>query len=157
MQTFAYGGGTSRDSGGSAIQGRQGAGQREGGPVIRFALLLSFASLLWGNTLLMSITGTNGNVCTMYKSSGNNIYASYSCLSKDQKQSLSGVIYADRTRNAPGSTVWGMGPVLCLVGINTTERPLAMGSLGMVPAGGIAWSCTPGERKATVAGTAVWP
>jgi hypothetical protein len=125
--------------------------------MFRLALFLSFASLMWGNTLLMSITGTNGNVCTMYKTSGTNIYASYSCLSKDQKQSVTGVISADHTRNVLGFTIWGMGPVLCLVGINTTKTPLPMGSLGKVPAEGIAWSCTPGDGKRIVAGTAVWP
>jgi hypothetical protein len=125
--------------------------------VFRFLLLLSFGSLLSGKTLLTSIIGIDGSVCGLYKDSGNSVYASYSCATYDHMQNAYGVIWAAQTHNSPGNTVFGIGPLICLVGINTTQVPQTMGSLGTVPAQGIAWSCTPGDGKTIVAGTAVWP
>jgi hypothetical protein len=112
--------------------------------------------LFLAQTVLATVNGSDGSICTLDKSSTINIRATYSCTTADQRQSLSGVIAASNLHNATGSVVFAMNTITCLVGLNATAAAVSMGSLGTVPPHGIAWSCT-GDGSTTIAGTAVWP
>jgi hypothetical protein len=53
------------------------------------------------------------------------------------------------------ATVPGIG-VTCQIGINPTSADVGMGSIGIVPHGGIAWEGT-GDSHTIINGSAVWP
>ncbi len=118
------------------------------------------------SSIAISITAVQGDgvSCFLTKAAGGKITLSTSCSSADGKTTYNaGVIRSNGTTTS--IVALGFGDVLCLLGVNPTASASAMGSLGNVPANGVAWSCSTNIRtagtitgqSAPVAGSVVWP
>jgi len=121
---------------------------------------------LTDNTVALTVTASqgDGSSCTLSKLKGGSIAVSLACQSADGKISVkSGALRA--AGSAVQTTPFGFGDVLCLLGINPTGSPVTMGSLGSIPASGVAWSCSTNIRAngavtgqtVPVNGSVVWP
>jgi hypothetical protein len=107
-------------------------------------------------TLLQTITGTDGNVCTLTKEPGPNIWMLWGCNgSTSGVQTRTAQITSTGT-TAASSIFFNQGIAACLIGLNPTAAAVTMGSLGSVPAKGAAWSCTP-DMATILTGTVTWP
>ncbi len=119
------------------------------------------------NTVAVTITATQGDgtVCTLSKSAGNAIGLTLRCVTA--QAAGPGFTYTSTLRGSGAAIAlpFGLGDVLCLVGINPTGAPVTLGSLGPIPATGAAWSCTSNIRTAgtvtgqtaPTAGSVSWP
>ena len=117
-----------------------------------FAIITAARSV---STVLVSLTGTDGTVCTLAKLSTNTISATWRCASADGKQVIKPATISS-TSATSGTLALGQGAVLCLIAVNPTASAVTYGSLGSIPASGIGWSCT-ADSTTIKNGTAVWP
>lgn len=109
------------------------------------------------NTLLVTITGTDGTVCKLVKINGPTISVGYTCKSADGKDVMSPVLMST-TSAVIGQKMLNQGATLCFLGFNPTVASYNFGSFGIAPSKGIAWSCTGDALSANIQnGTAVWP
>jgi len=106
-------------------------------------------------TLLQTITGTDGNVCTLTKEPGSSIWLLWGCNGSNGTQTRTAQLTATST-TAASSVFLNQGIAACLIGLNPTAAAVSMGSLGSVPAKGAAWSCTP-DMATILTGTVTWP
>lgn len=118
------------------------------------------------STIALTVTASQGDgtVCTLNKVANGQIYAILACSSSDGKTALTSTNLRSNSTSTYGFT-WGLGDVLCLIGVNPTATASTMGSLGPVPANGIAWSCSTNIRvggavtgqTAPTSGSVTWP
>ena len=114
---------------------------------------------------LTTITASlgDGTSCTISKGNTAAILASFGCVSGDALTFISPAVVIGG--GASRSIYAGLGDVICLLGTNPTSAALTMGSLGIIPAGGLAWSCSTNIRTldvvtgqtVPVAGSVTWP
>jgi hypothetical protein len=117
-------------------------------------------------TVLATITAQfgDGTVCTITKFAGSVPHVGLKCVPGDAKSLLT---QANLTLGSTLQTLpFGYGDVLCLVAVNPTGTAITLGSMGTVPAVGMAWQCSSNIESATtgvtgqtslVSGTATWP
>ena len=110
-------------------------------------------------TPLVTVTGADGTVCVLTNQASTTIYFTWRCTSADAK-AITRTAQFSTTSTAQTNLVLSSGQSavgpLCLVVENPTAAAITAGSLGSVPAGGVAWNCT-ASGTSVVAGTAVWP
>lgn len=112
--------------------------------------------------IVATVTATSGDgtVCRIVKIAGQKINARLFCTSRDGR-SITGSAPLTSTSDATQVNVFGAGDVLCLIAVNPTANAAPMGSLGSVPANGLAWSCTTntsaGQQTPPVNGSVAWP
>lgn len=113
---------------------------------------------------VLTITASQGDgtICTIKKVSGSSVNAILAC-------SNSQITYNQLTLRAAGtnanSTIWGLGDVLCILGINPTNTAITMGSLGSISINSVGWSCSTNIRTSSivtgqtsiVSGSVSWP
>jgi hypothetical protein len=114
------------------------------------------------STLALTVTAAQGDgtICTLTKMSGGSINAGLKCVSADGKSSLASTILQSKGSKF-FALEWGMGDIMCLIGVNPTSSAAVMGSLASVPANTVTWSCTTnitgGGNTAPTAGSVSWP
>jgi hypothetical protein len=116
-------------------------------------------------SVLVTITASQGDLtsCKIVKYSGPAPHIGLSCTPGDGKSVLS---QANLTLGTTLQTLpFGYGDVLCLVVANPTAAAVTVGSIGSVPASGLAWQCATNisaggivtGQGPLVSGTASWP
>jgi hypothetical protein len=117
--------------------------------------LLNLQHVITSNwTLEQTITGTDGNVCSIIKVPNATIYAWFSCVNSTNLLKSAQIV---ATGTAIQNNSFIVGQVACLIAANPTAAAATEGSLGSVPASGIAWNCADGDGSTIVKGTATWP
>jgi hypothetical protein len=101
--------------------------------------------------VVQTVVGIDTTTCTLTKEPGATIWLVWGCT---------GASPAKTAQILPGTVATGAmylnGQAACLIGLNPTNAPVTMGSLGSVPANGAAWQCSTGGL-AILSGTATWP
>lgn len=117
--------------------------------------LLNLQHVITSNwTLEQTITGTDGNVCSIIKIPNASIYAWFSCVNGTNLLKSAQIV---STGTAVQGNAFLVGQVACVIAANPTAAAVTEGSLGSVPASGIAWNCADGDGTTIVKGTATWP
>ena len=117
--------------------------------------LLNLQHVITSNWVLeQTITGTDGTVCKIIKVPNASIYAWFSCtngtnLLKSAQITSTGTVIQNNS--------FIVGQVACLIAANPTAAAITEGSLGPVPASGIAWSCADGDGSTVTTGSVAWP
>ena len=105
-------------------------------------------------TVLQTITGSDGTVCTLAKVPGATILAYFQCALAGQ--ALKPVEFSS-TSTKSGYILLAQGQVMCMIALNPTASAVSWGSIGIAPAVGVAWSCANGPGGTVVSGTTNWP
>ncbi len=118
------------------------------------------------STTAVTVTATQGDgaSCRIAKVSSGVITAQISCVAADGKTSMNSTVLRSNGTVATPLMV-DFGDVAGLVAVNPTTTAAVMGSLGSVPANGIAWQFTTNIRTAgsvtgqtaLVSGSVTWP
>jgi hypothetical protein len=120
--------------------------------------LLNLQHVITSNWVLeQTITGTDGTACQIIKVPNSTIYAWFSCVNGTTLLKSAQIM---ATGTAAQSNAFIAGQVACVIAANPTAAAVTEGSLGSVPAGGIAWQCANGDGKTlipSIPGTVTWP
>jgi hypothetical protein len=102
-------------------------------------------------TVLQSVTGTDGTVCTLSKVTSKTIYGYFNCTNGLKTVQLIPV-------GTTSATYWplGGGGQFWLIAANPTTAIVNFGSLGNVPVNGMVWNAT-GNGTTLVSGQVTWP
>jgi hypothetical protein len=109
------------------------------------------------NTIVATITGTDGTICKLAKVAGNTISAVFAC-GNTASTNVMRTAQLQATGTAPSTQILGQDTVLCLLVLNPTSAAYPAGTVGNTPAKGLGWSCTGDGISANIqTGSVVWP
>jgi hypothetical protein len=121
------------------------------------ATVASTAGLAFSiQTVLVTVTGAEGTVCSLAKQPGSTIFFVWGCTSADGKASSVGQFKTTSTVLTDWALEAGQGGVgpMCLVSGNPTSTVIING-LASVPPVGIVWNCY--GSTTIVSGNVTWP